>query len=436
MEQEPRLPPWSGPDNPVGPGHLRGGTLFATVRLSAVPAEFLPEALQSIDPDQPITATLGRPHRGGLHDRVVWRQRPATSWRDVLPGAESCNLFEGPTCVRLGTRVAAVTVEGDRVQLDVFSDPVGGTATALEVSPPPADLGLTGDVVAHSHAARIRPELKLPTPPAIEETSLELTAAEGHVDARLRWRLASGPAGESSAAPAPSWHALCAGAAACFRTGPWPDALAWLSRLAPAKLSSVYPDSPLDLARSAWPHVLASTILDLRGTLPTAAAGMFDNALAGLAEVGFSGGRLEADGTFLAYLRLPSPWVNYTASVLAFVGRTPSTTVLSDGTEVSWSALPRGGVVLALDDGVEPAMGWIAFTSSAERFTWLANAPQTQAGPSALALRVEHLVALRQHAPAFMLGWIDAHAQDPFVFHLGSEDGLLTARVMLGDPPG
>lgn len=307
--------------------------------------------------------------------------------------------------------------------------PLGALPAAFQS---PTELGLLGDVVFRNRSDLLQPGVELPSPRAVEYATLELSTGPEHTDARLRWRLASTPPTEISSAPAPSWNALCSDASACFRTGPWPDAAGWLAQLPPMKLSAVSPEALVDLGGSTWPHVLAQGILDIRGTLPKPAAGLFDSALSALGEVEFAGGRLEADGTFLAYVRLPTPWVNFTSTALAYAGQAPVPTVLSDGTEVSWSALPGGGVVLALDDGVEPAMGWIVFASSAERFTWLATAPRTQAGPSAFALRVETLGSLREHAPPSTQTWIDAYAQQPFVFHLGSEDGLLTARIIVG----
>lgn len=290
-----------------------------------------------------------------------------------------------------------------------------------------ADVELRGDAVAQADG--LHEALGHPGPAAIETATAERRTLDGTTHVRLRWALTSAPHEASSLEPAPSWAALCADAVACFRTGPWPDVGGWLTSLPPTSLDD--PANALVLLWGGlWPHVLTDALLRARGRVPEAARGFFDTALSGLGDVAFAGGRLANDGTALAFARVPATWVNFTSSTLAWTGLPPVPEELPDGTIISWSDLPRGGVVMALDDGDAPTMGWVAYASAPEAFAWLHTAPRTAAGEPALWLHVDASATLPWIPPQ---DWLEGFRALTLRVHV--EDGWLIARGDLEHAP-
>ena len=118
--------------------------------------------------------------------------------------------------------------------------------------------------------------------------------------------------------------------------------------------------------------------------------------------------------------------MNFVSSILAWVGLPPSAETLSDGMVVSWSALPRGGVVMVLDDCETPELGWVAYATEPDAFTWLRTAPRTAAGAPALWIHVARIGELPQlPTPAWLL------SHDTLTVRIEHEEGWLTARADL-----
>jgi len=284
-------------------------------------------------------------------------------------------------------------------------------------------LELRGDAVAQ--ADDLHRALGHAGTAAITTATAERATIAEETRIRLRWSLNDTPTEPPSLEPAPSWEALCGDAVACFRTGPWPDAARWLAAYPPTSLDD--PSTAIAvLWGGEWPHVAADALHRARERVPEAARGFFDTALAGLGDVAFAGGRLDAEGTGLAFARVPSAWVNFTSSVLAWAGLPPNLETLSDGMVVSWSKLPRGGVVMALDDGDTPTMGWVAYATEPEAFAWLRTAPRTAAGDPALWIHLERVEDLRgMPVPEWLRTF------DVATLRLELEEGWLTARADL-----
>ena len=177
---------------------------------------------------------------------------------------------------------------------------------------------LRGDAVAQ--ADDLHQALGHEGPSAITTATAERVATDDELRIRVRWALHEAPQESSANEPAPSWEALCDGAVACFRTGPWPDVGGWLTAVPPDASTDALPV----LWGGEWPHVVAGLLQRERDRLPEVARGFFDTAVRGLNDVAFAGGRLQADGTVLAFARVPAEWVNFTSGVLGWTGLPPS----------------------------------------------------------------------------------------------------------------
>ncbi len=424
VDPGPALAPWSGPANVDGPGHLEEGAAKFTARLSAIPTDLRPDVLGSIDPEQPLTATLGR----GTHHRVAWTQRRGTSWRDVFPEGTACEVFDDADCLRTSDAIVGVMQQADHVRADVVSPESADQAQSFFEAPVGRGPSLSGDVVAEWNA--VHDLLGPPSPAAISHGDAAFTTGETD-RLRVRWALNDAPEPEQSQAAAPSWSALCDGARACFRTGPWPDIGAWIVRHPPVPLRASDTVSALTAVATLWPHHLASLIEQSRSRLPPPAQGFFDQTLSGLGDVAFSGGRLDDDGTGIAFVRVPTVWVNFTSSALAYAGFPSPPHRLEDGTEVSWAPMPGGGVIMALDDGVDPAMGWIAFATSPQKFAWLQRLPKTQAGTSSVFVRITRLADVLAFAPPILRRALAEHEQAALIVHLARDQGFLVATAEL-----
>lgn len=425
IDAGPAFLPWSGPANVDGPGHLRDGAVKLTARLSAIPDALRPESLRTIDPQQPVTATIGGP----AHLRVAWTQLPGTSWRTVLPTGTPCTAFDDAQCLQSPDGLAGVVEYDDRVRVDLVASEAAAGAQQLFERPVGPGPHLRGDVVASwsdVHALQGHPQ-----PAAIAGGDLAFTDGETR-RFRIRWALEHAPPAEHSRAAAPSWAALCDGARACARTGPWPDLDAWLARYPAVTLSASDLPSALAALASQWPHILAAWVADRRADVPAGARGFFDQALSGLGHVEFAGARLDDDGSGIAFVRVPAPWVNFAASALSYAGYPSAPHALGDGTEVSWAAMPTGGVVMALDEGPEPSMGWLAFASAPERYAWLQRLPKTQAGPSSAQLHVARLSDVLTSTPPAVRQALADHGASGLTVQVAGDAGFLVATAELG----
>lgn len=416
--------PWSGPENIDGPGHRTDGPIKLTARLSAVPPSLRPTALANIDADAPVSATIGP----GAHQRVAWTQRPGTSWKSAVKGTP-CDAFDDAECVQLSTVIAGVMQQGDRVRADIVSEDAAARAQEFFERPVGRGPTLPGDIVAEW--VGLHEALGHALPAAIERGDFALTVGDP-TRARARWILTESPSAETSTDAAPSWAALCDGAQACFRTGPWPDLGGWLASQPPGTLDSSAPRSLLATGASEWPHVMSGLIVAARARLPPAAQGFFDQALTGLGDIVCAGGRVDDDGS-IAFVRVPAQWVNFTASALAYAGYPAPPHRLEDGTEVSWAPLPTGGIVMALDDEPKPTMGWIVFATSPERFAWLQRLPKTQAGPSFAAAQIARLSDVLAFAPTALRRALADHREHALTVQLSGEDGFLVATAKLAE---
>lgn len=291
---------------------------------------------------------------------------------------------------------------------------------------------LVGDVLVHSDNTSLAAALKQDHTPAFARASVELTHNAKQLRARLRWTPPSPWSPKTSTAPAPSWDALCSGALACARTGPWPNLHAWLQSVGTAERPQDPKLAALSLWSSTWPHELAASLAALRARSPEVSRGFIDMALEGLGDVEFAGARLDDGGVFIAFVRIPATWVNFAASVLPYAELAPRPAPAGD-TEITWAPLSHGGIALALDDGPEPAMGWIVLASSPERFAWLMDAPRTRAGPSALTARAD-LDRVIEHTPQAWRPWLDPYAGRTGTLWVEVDDGLLSLTANLEEP--
>lgn len=424
VDPGPKLAPWSGPENIDGPGHLAEGAVKVTARLSAVPTPLRPPMLADVDYEQPLSATLGE----RSHHRAAWTQKPGTSWRGVLPEGSPCEAFDDADCLRLSDVRVGVMQQGERVRLDIVTDEGAAQAQSFLERPVGRGPSLRGDIVAEwrdLHAL-----LDHPPPAAVTRGDFAFTTGESQ-RIRVRWALNDAPDAEHSQVAAPSWAALCDGARACFRTGPWPAVGDWIARHPPVGLENGDTTSVLSAVATEWPHLLARMIEQNRSRLPPPAQGFFDQILFGLGDVAFAGGRLDHDGTGIAFVRVPAAWVNFAASALAHAGSPSAPHRLEDGTDVSWAPMPPGGVVMALDDGPDPAMGWIAFATTPERFGWLQTLPKTQAGPSSAAVHIARLADVLAFAPPAVRRALADEEDAALTAHLGGDEGLLVATAEL-----
>lgn len=378
-ETRPDLGPWRGPVPSTNASFLDGATTVAVVDAPAL-ASWLDLPLGS----GTATLSLDRPHPGGTHHRIVWTPPPNTSWRDVVPGGRPCDVG---SCVAFGrTRVFSRAHEGREV-VDVYTG--DGPPAVDPTSSPRAELAsLRGHLVART----VSRDENSPLREATVEVSTDRSAL------RLTWipRDAQAFRSTPSTGTAISWDALCSGAVACARLGPVPPLAAWLR-----DQPRVDDGDALGWSTWAtqWPALLARQVDAQRARLPEMARGMFDNAADGLGEIAFGGGRRDADGTYVAFVRLPSTWVNFTASVLHYLALPLGPQTVGQ-TSISWAPLPRGGgVFLALDEGAEPTMGWLGIASSPERFAWLLQAPHSGAPLPGLSLHVARLETVQPWLP-------------------------------------
>lgn len=407
-ESEPNLGPWQGPPPPSSTQLLRGGAVHATAQLRSTSALLgLPLG------DGTLSITLARPIEGGVHHRVAAPPTATIPWEQWLSG-KGCPAIDGATC----TRWRGLRVYQRGQTLDVFpaTVPPSAVRSALAFDDRVRPSDLRGHILAHAT-----------DPGALRETTLEVDVGETHLDLRLTWAPADPAAFEPTAQPgtAIAWRALCEGALACFRLGPLPDLGTFVRQTkAPAT-----PQHPLLQWAVAWPHALAQLHTSGRNAIPELGRGLFDQALDGLSEIAFAGGRQDDDG-FIVFARLPTPWVNFAASMATQAGYVQTPTAAGNDT-VSWAPLPSGGLFFALDDGPEPANGWVGVASSPERYPWLHTAARTLAPTPVFAARVDRLDRLRRWLPGRWTRWLDAFADQSLTVRIEPIAGRIEARARL-----
>lgn len=437
-ESEPKRVPWLGTTAPAGPGHLVGGGVRASAKVETLQS-LLPGSrwLEPLDPDSVVTATLARPIDGALHHRFSGVLREGASWPDARDATPACPSVGTLTCVAYPWGKAYARIEGQALTIDLISHGKATADAVLDASGAAASTvatpTLTGDVVIHSNNASLASTLNPNHILAFENASIELTQTPEQLRARLRWTPPSAWSPKHSTAPAPSWDALCKGALACARTGPWPDLHTWLQSVGTAELPPGFGLTALSRWSSTWPHELGASTAMLRDRSPEIARGFINTALSGLAEVEFAGARLDEGGVFIAFVRIPAPWVNFAASVLPYAGLAPRSEPAGK-TEITWAPLQHGGIALALDDGPEPAMGWIVLASSPERFAWLMDAPRTRAGSSALTARISRIDRVTQHVPQAWRSWLAPYAERTATLWVEVDEGRLSASLDLEIP--
>lgn len=431
----PTRSPWTGQRLPAGPGHLPGGGVRASASVTLL-RRLLPDNawLQALEPDSVLTATLARPVDGALHHRISGVLRPGMSWPSPGDQEAPCPPVGSLTCVALPWGKAYVHTTGQALTLDVITH---GDATqrtiedaSNTVASPTAAPGLLGDGVVLFDNEDLAAALGQGHIPAFNQASLELTGDPQHLRARMRWTPPVPWSPKTSDAPAPSWEALCSGALACASTGPWPNLHGWLQSLGPADRPRGSGLLAASIYSGTWPHELAASLATLRDRSPELSRGFINMGLDGLAEVEFAGARLDEGDVFVAFVRISATWVNFAASVLPYLGLTPGP-VRAGKTDITWAPLQRGGIALALDDGPEPTMGWIAFASSPERFAWLLDAPRTRAQASALTARVARIEDILSHLPARLRSVLDPYADRSATLWVEAEQGQLSLRVDL-----
>lgn|GEM_PF-2336762 len=381
IEQGPPLEPWSGPEQRTDPA----AALWASAQQAALPS--------------------------------TMRQ-----WLDDTATTVPCPSSPDDTCVALGHGVATVVTDDDRTTLSV---------TSSRRVAPEGDARLRGHVVARADGAVLKSLFGVDDTAPVRGATLEATLSETSLRVRARWTLTSTGPTERSDAAAPSWNALCEGAALCARTGPWPDLHAWLNDVLPIATPRTPFEAALALWAGMWPHALAHAIDTIRTAVPEAGRGFFDTALTGLGTVEFAGARIDPDGSAIAFVRVPTTWVNFTSSLLAYATAPPTAVTLSNDTAVSWAALSFGGIVLALDEGTDPEMGWLMFAPTPERFVWLQSLPRTRAGESSLAMRVSRLDAVIGHVPKPVQSALQPYAGHTLTLRLDDDTGVLTANLSL-----
>ncbi len=436
-ELEPERDPWTDQRPGPGPGHLDGG-----VRVSAKVAvlqQLLPDSLwlEALEPGSTLTATLMRPIGAALHHRVHGLLRSGASWPNTDQLQPSCPSVGSLACVQLEWGKAYVHADDRARTIDFITQGEPSSQAVLEASDtiPNAEPAppLFGDIVILAPTLDQDPGLEQEHVPAFDRASLEVIQDAERVRARLRWTPRTAWHSAPSDSAAPSWDALCSGAVACARTGPWPDVHRWLQSLGPVRR----PEGAARLAVSTWsgtwPQELAASIATLRARSPEVSRGFIDAALDGLAEVEFAGARLDEGGVFIAFVRVPTSWVNFTASVLPYVGLAPAPTK-AGRTEVTWAPFPGGGIVLSLDDGPQPTMGWVALASSPERFAWLLDAPTTGAHVSTVTARIGRIGDVVEHLPTAWAPWLRPYANHTATLWAGVEAGQLSVSIDLQSP--
>lgn len=388
--------------------------------------------LDALEPDSQVTATFARPIGGALHHRVHGTLRPDASWPGPNRGTAPCPTLGGRRCFQVRGGTAYVHKRGRDLSVDLITR---GDATETEIftatnaqPSPKSTPTLVGDVVLRAEDASLVAAGLTPHVPAFDLASAEFLVDSRSVRARLRWTPPEPWSPRTSDQPGPSWEALCSGAVACMRSGPWPNIYGWLQSLGAAERPQDTALAAASLWSSTWPHELAASIASLRDRSPEVSRGFIDMALSGLGEVEFAGARLDAGGVFVAFIRLPASWVNFAASVLPYAGLTPGTKQVGS-TEVTWAPLQRGGLILALDDGPNPALGWIVLASSPERFAWLMSAPRTLAPPGSLTARVARVGDLQAAVPPPWRAWMDPYADRSATLWVEIEAGQLSASL-------
>lgn len=438
QESKPARTPWTLQGAPEGPGHLHEGGLRGSAYVATLQA-LLPNTtwFEALEPDSRVTATLARPVDGAVHHRLHGILREGSSWPDPDRRGVPCASIGALTCVDLAWGKAYVRTEGRALTVDLIThgDPTPEVVLAATQAPstPSATPPLGGDAVLHIETTKLAAALAQAQPPAFDHASIELTQDPRLLRARLRWTPPNPWTPSVSNTAAPSWDALCSGALACVRTGPWPNIHAWLQSLG----TTARPQGSGLLAASlwsgTWPHELAATVATLREQSPEVSRGFIDVALAGLAEVEFSGARLDKDGVFIAFVRIPAAWVNFAASVLPYAGLTPGPQRVGS-TEITWAPLQHGGIALALDDEPDPTMGWVVFASSPERFAWLMDTPRTGAHASALTARITRIDRVAKSLPPAWRSWLAPYADRTATLWVGAEDGQLSLSADLAAP--
>lgn len=439
VESNPVRPPWPRESPPAGPGHLEGAGITARAKVSSL-QRLLPEApwLDVLEPNSQVTATLARPIGGALHHRLHGVLRPGTDWPAAEDRATPCPSLGPLRCVEVPWGKAYVRTSGRDLTVDLIThgdttESAVLTATQALTAPTSAS-PLHGDVIVRTeNAVRTAPGAEGHVP-AFDQGSAEFVVGPSSLRARLRWTPPKPWSPRTSDLSGPSWDALCSGAVACARTGPWPNIYGWLQSLDGPGPPQDPALAAVSLWSSTWPYELAASIAAFRDRSPEVSRGFIDMALSGLGEVEFAGARLDAGGVFVAFVRIPASWVNFTASVLPYAGLTPSPRRVGS-TEVTWAPLQPGGLVLALDDGPNPEMGWVVFASSPERFTWLVDAPRTLVPPSGLTARVARLGDIAPSLPSPMRGWFAPYGDRTATLWAEVETGRLSLSIDLDVQP-
>lgn len=435
VESRPVRLPWVGAALSGGAGHLEGGGVRTSARVSTLQA-LLPdnEWFDALEPDSVVTATLARPIDGALHHRLSGVLRADMSWPDARSAPAACPPVGPLGCVAFPWGKAYVRIEDRALTVDLITHGEATDQGVLAASSATAHTAaapkLAGDLVMQFDNAVLASALQHKHVPAFDHASIELTQSPSKLRTRLRWTPPSTWSPRHSTAPAPSWDALCSGALACARTGPWPDIHAWLQSVGTAEPPQGSGLTTLSLWSSTWPHELAAWVATLRDRSPEISWGFIDMALGGLSEIEFAGARLDEGGVFIAFVRIPAAWVNLTASVLPYAGLQP-TAEPAGNTTVTWAPLQQGGIALALDDGPEPTMGWIVLASSLERFAWLMDTPRTRAQSSALTARIARIDRVTEHAPQAWRAWLAVFGDHTATLRVEVEEGRLSVSADL-----
>ncbi|MBV1862123.1 MAG: hypothetical protein KUG77_27140 [Nannocystaceae bacterium] len=437
-ESKPARIRWRHETPPIGRGHLPEGSIRASAEVATL-RSILPATpwLELLEPDSRITATLARPIEGALHHRLHGVLREGVSWPVSEPYANPCPPVGPRTCFGFPWGQAYVRTVGRALTVDLITH---GTATeravmaaTKSISSPSAVPQLSGDVVLYAENAKLTTALAQRHIPAFDHASIEFIQDEQQLRARLRWAPPTPWFPGTSDSSAPSWDALCSGALACARTGRWPDLYPWLQSLGTVQ----HPQDPQLLAASiwsgTWPHELAASVATLRNQAPEVSRAFIDVALSGLAEVEFAGARLDQGGVFIAFVRIPASWVNFTASVLPYAGLAPGPKPAGD-TEITWAPVEHGGIALALDDGPDPRMGWIVFASSPERFAWLLETPRTRAQSSSLTARIARIGSVQKYVPRTWHSSLVPYADRRATLWVEVEQGQLSVSADLETP--
>ncbi len=437
--------------HPSGPGHIVGGFAYAAGRGTAIVAMLrlanidLPTGLVPHLADaRPTTATFGRiVGEAALHHRVHVPIAEAGPWLATLAPATHATCGALPSksvCTRTQGLTVGLLTRTDALQIDVLDGRLGPDlarvrAQISSVAPtgvvPLESLGghvrAWVDVGAAATALAHRGATLPPAAPPLRSITVQWDVEDGRHRGVLEWNNAQPwPTAPRTDAVLPSMAALCEGAVACGRTGPWPSPTL-APKSGPWRLPRLTGPDTIALALITWPFLVDAAAQRARASVPNAARGFVDGALSQLA--GVHGGGLRMGNTMesFAFVRADAALVNFVAGVLSYAGLTPNDVSLSNGTFVSWAQLPgtHAGLLLALDEGPSPARGWLALAERPEALTWLSDAAKTDANAPGLELRMTAEASRRAGLPR--LGTTD--------FALSVRGSTLRADIRAQSPP-